>query len=923
MMAPRMMTPPIVGVPFFVRWRSGVSSRIVSPPCCTRAAADHPRPDEQRDDERRDQRHERAERQVAEDVEEDVISGQRDEEVVEHRRRSFLGPARGGAPPARRRPAPCACRASPSRARRRPAPAPSGGGPPCPRRSCAWRGLGQAGRARRLHGQPRVPAHADHRRRRAAATGRPISRWASSAIAPSSSMSPSTTTRRPPPRPAGRDRLERRPHRDGVRVVGVVEDAARRPRARHTQRPFTGRASARPRAISASGQPERHARGRGGEGIRHVVASGESDPTGCALPPLSRVNARPSALLDDVPARPHVGAGAPPYVTTRARRVARHARDARVVGVQHGHAVGREGADERRLLLAHAVERAEELGVGGGDRRDDADGGRGERGQRRDLAGLVGADLDAPSPRARAPSRKSVSGSPHWLLKLPSGFSTVPARAEDGRRSAPSWSSCRSSRSPPRRGMENRARWQAGQRARAHASCPRRAPGARWPARRRGARARPGRRRRGRPPRRGTRGRRGGGPWIAKKASPTPSARESIDTPVTGTREITGDQGALGRADDVLHGERRHWALIRGLPAGSRAPPPRSSNGQDVGADDLVGLVALPGDDHRVAGRRPGEGAADGRAPVGSVAQRLAAPPARRTPATISSMIASGRSERGLSEVTHTRSHRRAAIAPMIGRLPRSRSPPQPNTTPEPAGASACARWPARARARPACARSRRPPGTAGRPAPARSGPARCRPPPSARGDRAAARGPARARSPRRPAGSSRCARRSAASASAATARRRDRHADPVEGGACSTARTRAPAPSPKRQHRAAASPRPSPRPQDRPRSRPRCARASASRASSSNSRRLARRYCLERAVEVEVVLGEVGEHRHVEGEPVGAREGERVRGHFHRDAPHAAVAHARASIAWRSSASGVVWLAGRARRRPRTGWCR
>ena len=30
----RMMMPPIVGVPFFVRWRSGVSSRIVSPPCC-------------------------------------------------------------------------------------------------------------------------------------------------------------------------------------------------------------------------------------------------------------------------------------------------------------------------------------------------------------------------------------------------------------------------------------------------------------------------------------------------------------------------------------------------------------------------------------------------------------------------------------------------------------------------------------------------------------------------------------------------------------------------------------------------------------------------------------------------------------------------------------------------------------------------
>ena len=27
--------PPMVGVPFFIRWRSGVSSRIVSPPCCS------------------------------------------------------------------------------------------------------------------------------------------------------------------------------------------------------------------------------------------------------------------------------------------------------------------------------------------------------------------------------------------------------------------------------------------------------------------------------------------------------------------------------------------------------------------------------------------------------------------------------------------------------------------------------------------------------------------------------------------------------------------------------------------------------------------------------------------------------------------------------------------------------------------------
>ena len=43
-------------------------------------------------------------------------------------------------------------------------------------------------------------------------------------------------------------------------------------------------------------------------------------------------------------------------------------------------------------------------------------------------------------------------------------------------------------------------------------------------------------------------------------------------------------------------------------------------------------------------------------------------------------MIASGSSERGLSDVTIVRSARRAAISPISGRLPLSRSPPQPNT---------------------------------------------------------------------------------------------------------------------------------------------------------------------------------------------------------------------------------------------------
>ena len=49
-------------------------------------------------------------------------------------------------------------------------------------------------------------------------------------------------------------------------------------------------------------------------------------------------------------------------------------------------------------------------------------------------------------------------------------------------------------------------------------------------------------------------------PLIAKNASPTPSARESIDTPGDGHGEVAADERALRRADDVLHRERRHAA---------------------------------------------------------------------------------------------------------------------------------------------------------------------------------------------------------------------------------------------------------------------------------------------------------------------------------------------------------------------------
>jgi hypothetical protein len=50
----------------------------------------------------------------------------------------------------------------------------------------------------------------------------------------------------------------------------------------------------------------------------------------------------------------------------------------------------------------------------------------------------------------------------------------------------------------------------------------------------------------------------------------------------------------------------------------------------------------------------------------------------------------------------------------------------------------------------------------------------------------------------------------------------------------------------------------------------------------------------LEGAVEVEMILRQVREDRHVERQAVGAREGQRVRRHLHRHAADAAVAHVR-----------------------------
>ena len=104
-------------------------------------------------------------------------------------------------------------------------------------------------------------------------------------------------------------------------------------------------------------------------------------------------------------------------------------------------------------------------------------------------------------------------------------------------------------------------------------------------------------------------------------------------------------------------------------------------------ADDLILLVPLAGDEHEIARLGGPDRLLDRRAAIeldderrGRRVSARRVPAAETSPRLISSMIRSGSSERGLSEVSTTRSLSRPATAPISGRFVRSRSPPQPNT---------------------------------------------------------------------------------------------------------------------------------------------------------------------------------------------------------------------------------------------------
>src|SRR5260221_111479 len=146
-----------------------------------------------------------------------------------------------------------------------------------------------------------------------------------------------------------------------------------------------------------------------------------------------------------------------------------------------------------------------------------------------------------------------------------------------------------------------------------------------------------------------------------------------------------GDRAELGELAGMVHAEledaeirlarhsrqrQRHAPLIvEAADGGVGQALARQRNPQRLLGP---GLADAPSDADDPGMAAPPRRAAERRSPISSAPGQAARMAAR---------MMSGCSLRGLSSVTMTLSARRCAIAPIIGRLPASRSPPQPKTT--------------------------------------------------------------------------------------------------------------------------------------------------------------------------------------------------------------------------------------------------
>ena len=400
-----------------------------------------------------------------------------------------------------------------------------------------------------------------------------------------------------------------------------------------------------------------------------------------------------AALVPDVPGRTSAGrasssrhvleahVGVPAgrrRCSTRAGRARGHRGDQRVVGVEHRDAARRRRSASTISPLARAIASWEPnspmCALPTLSTSDDL--------RRRDRAGRGDvADVPRPPSRARGNSvrrgRRAArsAGRPSSLLNEPNVATVVPA-------SASTWASTSLVLVLPCEPV----------------SATTRAPGSRAsdvPGEQRRARP-PGRRRRRRARPVVARGQHGGRPAVAARSRRSRGRRRA---PRRGRR--TGRRAR--RSGCRRRRDRRRCAavVVHGCAAdhvGDLGAASWRSSGDPSchllaqhdpvvervhhAADLLAGLVALAGHhdgvagagqrdrqrDRRAGGRRP---RAPRRARPGPSRRRRAPPP----------RIAAGSSLRGLSSVTTSTSASRAAISPMIGRLPGSRSPPAPITT--------------------------------------------------------------------------------------------------------------------------------------------------------------------------------------------------------------------------------------------------
>ena len=161
-------------------------------------------------------------------------------------------------------------------------------------------------------------------------------------------------------------------------------------------------------------------------------------------------------------------------------------------------------------------------------------------------------------------------------------------------------------------------------------------------------------------------------PGMPMKRSPGPTSRESM---TTRDGPSAARPSGCGRSRSAPVAPAIRWSLQCFIARNASRATVTSSNGSlRPPANSCPCSWPLPA----ITTTSPGPASSTACSMASRRSTRTSASPGM--PARISPMIASGSSERGLSEVTIATSASRAAISPISGRLPRSRSPPAPNT---------------------------------------------------------------------------------------------------------------------------------------------------------------------------------------------------------------------------------------------------